>query len=174
MVGDACFCDMLRYRASTIVELGLEHRVGATSGGHKIVDPGMLRSFLALALIGMIIPTICQTFFVAKLIKKASKKRWLDVERLTKHSTITVILICCTDPDAVMVTVKGSSWSPGSALAAVFGNSTGTPTVSSGAATIKMISNTSITSTKGVTLISAIGRDRPRPRPRRRPCASPC
>ena len=35
---------------------------------------------------------------------------------------------------------------------------TGTPTVINGAATMKMISSTSITSTMGVTLISAIGR----------------
>ena len=38
--------------------------------------------------------------------------------------------------------------------AAVFGRSTGTPTVISGAATMKTISSTSITSTSGVTLIS--------------------
>ena len=103
MVGDACFCDMLRFRASTIEDLGLEYRVGATSGDFKIADPGLLRGFLAFALIGMIIPTIFQTFFVAKLIKKASKKRWFDIGRLTKHSTITVILICFTDPDAVIL-----------------------------------------------------------------------
>ena len=45
-----------------------------------------------------------------------------------------------------------------SELAWVFGRSTGTPTVISGAATMKMISSTSMTSTSGVTLISAIGR----------------
>ena len=38
--------------------------------------------------------------------------------------------------------------------AAVFGRSTGTPTVISGAETMKTISSTSMTSTKGVTLIS--------------------
>ena len=42
-------------------------------------------------------------------------------------------------------------------LADVFGRSTGTPTVNNGAVTMKMISSTNITSTKGVTLISAIG-----------------
>jgi hypothetical protein len=42
------------------------------------------------------------------------------------------------------------------ALACVSGRSIGTPTVSSGAATMKMISSTSMTSTKGVTLISDI------------------
>src|SRR6266705_3385682 len=41
-------------------------------------------------------------------------------------------------------------------LAWVCGRSIGTPTVSSGAATMKMIKSTSITSTKGVTLISLI------------------
>ncbi len=56
-----------------------------------------------------------------------------------------------------MVTVSGSSSSAGRALAAVLGSSTGTPTVSSGAATMKMINSTSITSTNGVTLISAMG-----------------
>jgi hypothetical protein len=41
--------------------------------------------------------------------------------------------------------------------AVVFGSCTGTPVVISGAATMKMISSTSITSTIGVTLISDIG-----------------
>ena len=41
--------------------------------------------------------------------------------------------------------------------AAVLGSCTGTPVVISGAATMKMISSTSITSTIGVTLISDIG-----------------
>ena len=40
---------------------------------------------------------------------------------------------------------------------AAFGRSTLTPGVSSGAVTMKMISSTSITSTSGVTLISASG-----------------
>ena len=40
------------------------------------------------------------------------------------------------------------------------GNSIGTPTVSSGAATMKMMSSTSITSTIGVTLISLMGAER--------------
>src|SRR5437763_6705996 len=39
----------------------------------------------------------------------------------------------------------------------VSGSSIGTPTVSSGAVTMKTISSTSITSTNGVTLISCIG-----------------
>ena len=42
--------------------------------------------------------------------------------------------------------------------ASVCGRSTGTPTVSSGAVTMKTTSSTSMTSTSGVTLISAIGR----------------
>jgi len=103
MVGDACFCDMLRFRASTIVNMGLEYRVGATSGPHTIADPGTLRGFLAFALMGMIIPTIFQTFFVAKLIKLASKKGWLVIGQLTKNRTITIILLCFTDPDAVIL-----------------------------------------------------------------------
>ena len=62
----------------------------------------------------------------------------------------------------------------GSALAAVFGSSTGTPTVSKGAATMKMINSTSITSTNGVTLISDIGFVRDlRLRPRRPPLDAP-
>jgi hypothetical protein len=44
----------------------------------------------------------------------------------------------------------------------VCGSSTGTPTVSSGAVTMKTTSSTSMTSTSGVTLISDIGRYRPR------------
>jgi hypothetical protein len=51
------------------------------------------------------------------------------------------------------LTDKGSrSWPR--AGARVLGRSTGTPTVNSGAVTMKTISSTSITSTKGVTLIS--------------------
>ena len=40
----------------------------------------------------------------------------------------------------------------------VCGNSTGTPTVNSGAVTMNTTSSTSITSTSGVTLMSDIGR----------------
>ncbi len=43
-----------------------------------------------------------------------------------------------------------------SCLACVLGSSIGTPTVISGAATMKTMSSTSITSTSGVTLMSAI------------------
>ena len=53
-------------------------------------------------------------------------------------------------------TVRGSL-SPWMGLARVSGSSIGTPTVSSGAVTMKTMSSTSITSTKGVTLISLIG-----------------
>src|SRR5260370_25876586 len=61
--------------------------------------------------------------------------------------------------------VSGSlSWSR--VLALVCGRSSGTPTVSRGAETMKMISRTSMTSTIGVTLISAMtGRRRCRRRP---------
>ena len=53
------------------------------------------------------------------------------------------------------------------AEASVLGSSTSTPTVRSGAEIMKMISSTSMTSTKGVTLISdrAARRRRLRPRP---------
>src|SRR3569833_2331143 len=60
-------------------------------------------------------------------------------------------------PSRRTVTESGSrSWPRAGAL--VLGRSTGTPTVSSGAVTIKTIKSASITSTEGVTLISAIAR----------------
>src|SRR5687768_11666884 len=52
------------------------------------------------------------------------------------------------------------------ASALVLGRLTGTPTVSSGAVIMKMTSSTSMTSTIGVTLISAIGCDLRRWMPR--------
>ena len=55
------------------------------------------------------------------------------------------------------MTTSGSSW-PLIVRRLVFGRSTGTPTVSSGAVTMKMTSSTSMTSTSGVTLMSVIGR----------------
>src|SRR6476620_10525501 len=59
-------------------------------------------------------------------------------------------------------------------LAWLCGRSIGTPTVSSGADTIKMISNTSMTSTIGVTLISLItGLRRWRRLPKTPECAPP-
>ena len=54
------------------------------------------------------------------------------------------------------MTVIGSVRLP-AACACVCGRSIGTPTVRSGAATMKTMRSTSITSTNGVTLISAIG-----------------
>src|SRR5690606_26188949 len=57
-------------------------------------------------------------------------------------------------PSACTVMYTGSSGG-GEAVAALEGRSTGTSTVASGAATMKMISSTRITSTKGVMLISA-------------------
>src|SRR4051794_480672 len=47
------------------------------------------------------------------------------------------------------------------ALASLFGRSSGTPAVSSGAATMKMIRRTSMTSMNGVMLMSAMGALRP-------------
>src|SRR5690606_38339974 len=69
-------------------------------------------------------------------------------------------------PSGVTVTVIGLR-SSGMAWACVFGRLTGTPMVISGAATMKTISSTSMTSTLGVTLISLIGA--PPARPRRLP-----
>src|SRR5262249_14198661 len=72
-------------------------------------------------------------------------------------SSSTWISLFCrnTLPSVFTETVSGSlSWSR--LLACVCGRSIGTPTVSSGADTMKMINSTSITSTIGVTLISAI------------------
>ena len=64
-------------------------------------------------------------------------------------------------PSRLMETESGSrSWL--SACAFVLGKLTGTPTVKSGAVTMNTMSSTSITSTNGVTLISAIGRVRRR------------
>ena len=62
-----------------------------------------------------------------------------------------------TAPSRLTVMASGSF---GSLIggAWVCGSSTGTPTVSSGAVTMKTTSSTSITSTSGVTLISDIGR----------------
>ena len=59
-------------------------------------------------------------------------------------------------PFAFIESVSGSA-SSGRESADVSGRSTYTPTVSNGAVTIKIINNTNITSTKGVTLISLIG-----------------
>ena len=61
-----------------------------------------------------------------------------------------------TSPLEFTDTTSGSSLPP-TCAALVLGRSTGTPTCSSGAVTMKMISSTSMTSTSGVTLMSAIG-----------------
>ena len=61
-----------------------------------------------------------------------------------------------TVPSALTVMTRGSSASA-IALALVLGRSTGTPTVSSGAVIMNTIRSTSMTSTKGVTLISLSG-----------------
>src|SRR3546814_16046600 len=68
-------------------------------------------------------------------------------------------------PSQSIHTTTGSCGSE-SFAASVFGRSTGTPTVSSGAVTMKMTSSTSMTSTNGVTLISLIGRPPRLPRGR--------
>src|SRR4051812_14481936 len=73
----------------------------------------------------------------------------------TSSSTLISLFCRNTSPLVLTDTVSGSlSWSRD--LACVCGRSRGTPTVSKGADTMKMISNTSMTSTIGVTLISAM------------------
>ena len=65
------------------------------------------------------------------------------------------------DPEGKLVlsieSTSGSTASGGNGSAEAFGSSTFTPCASSGAVTMKMISSTSMTSTSGVTLMSAIG-----------------
>ena len=61
-----------------------------------------------------------------------------------------------TLPSALTLMASGSLLDS-SCLPLACGSSMGTPTCNSGAATMKMISSTSITSTIGVTLISLIG-----------------
>src|SRR6266702_3852660 len=73
----------------------------------------------------------------------------------TSSSTLISEFCRNTSPSSLTETVSGSlSWS--SDFAWVCGRSSGTPTVSSGAETMKMMSSTSMTSTIGVTLISAM------------------
>src|ERR1051325_10353575 len=81
----------------------------------------------------------------------------------------------CRKTWPLLLTETASGSLLASRLAAlVCGRSIGTPTVSSGADTMKMISNTSMTSTMGVTLISAItGLRRCRRRPNTPECAPP-
>src|SRR5690606_18282721 len=74
-------------------------------------------------------------------------------------------------PSGVTATVNGWVWL-GISAAAVRGRSTGTPAVIIGAATMKMISSTSITSTMGVMLISLMTA-LPRRRRRRPPPPPP-
>src|SRR5947208_13383996 len=73
----------------------------------------------------------------------------------TSSSTLISEFWRKTSPLVLTETVKGSR-SLSRPLAWVCGKSSGTPTVSSGADTMKMMRSTSITSTIGVTLISAI------------------
>src|SRR6185312_11411127 len=75
-----------------------------------------------------------------------------------------------TSPLTFTVTASGSCFGVGICCPFASGRSTGMPTCRSGAATMKIISSTSITSTIGVTLISLIGALRPR---RRRPRPPP-
>src|SRR6185295_8836773 len=83
-------------------------------------------------------------------------RAWVMACNLGTSSSILISVFCRNTPPLVSTdTVSGSlSWS--SDFACVCGRSIGTPTVKSGADTMKMISSTSITSTIGVTLISDI------------------
>src|SRR3990170_5949693 len=78
-----------------------------------------------------------------------------------------------TSPLALTEIVNGSLLLS-SCLPLACGSSIGTPTVNSGAATMKMISSTSITSTMGVTLISCMGAWRWPRRLLRRPPPAAC
>lgn len=69
----------------------------------SVSNPSRWSSFSSLLRCrALLIPTLFQTYFVVQLIQKGSRKQWLDTKRLPKHSTITVILLCFTDPDAVV------------------------------------------------------------------------
>src|SRR5919199_1834731 len=74
----------------------------------------------------------------------------------TTSSGLISVVCRKTRPLASSCTVRGLA-SPSSDWALVRGRSSGTPAVRSGAEIMKTISSTSITSTKGVTLISLIG-----------------
>jgi len=76
-VGDACWIDILNHRGNYF--------------------------FCYTALFFLVLPTVLQVYYVSKLIHKGSKKRWLDTHKLTSYSTITIILITFTDPDAVIL-----------------------------------------------------------------------
>src|SRR3954470_5145112 len=71
-------------------------------------------------------------------------------------SSILIAEFCSQTSPLVLTDTVSGSLSLSSDFALVCGRSIGTPTVNSGADTMKMISSTSITSTIGVTLISAI------------------
>ena len=82
--------------------------------------------------------------------------RVIACSRGTSWSIAASVSCRKTRPVLSIVMVKGSTRSLMLA-AGVFGRSTGTPTVSRGAATMKTTRSTSMTSTIGVTLISDIG-----------------
>jgi hypothetical protein len=80
----------------------------------------------------------------------------IAIRRGTSFSNSTAVSWMNTIPPASIEITSGSSaWVMGWAL--VLGRSTSTPTVSSGAVTMKTTRSTSMTSTKGVTLISLMG-----------------
>jgi hypothetical protein len=89
--------------------------------------------------------------------------------RAIRPSSSSSLSIRNTLPPELTLTTSGSSW-PEARAACVCGRSTCTVEVSSGAVIMKMTSSTSITSTNGVTLISATRRAPRREAPRRPDC----
>src|SRR5215470_1229695 len=90
------------------------------------------------------------------------------------NSSTWISLFCRKTLPSVFTEIVSGSLSWSRLLACVCGRSIGTPTVRSGADTMKMINSTSMTSTIGVTLISAItGLRRCRRLPNTPECAPP-
>jgi len=80
------------------------HNISSEARPCETALPGDLRlvnSFIAIAVIGVVIPTILQTYFVRKLVKQSIAEDDMD-EKFTCLTRLTII-ISCTDPDAVML-----------------------------------------------------------------------
>ena len=91
-MGDVCWSTTLYLQAFTYVLSDID------------ADEQAWREFFYYsATAAVVLPMMLQTVFIAKLIKKASRLGWLETDRLTQYSTITVILLSFTDPDAVML-----------------------------------------------------------------------
>ena len=87
-------------------------------------------------------------------INRSSKEPMSEIN-VTPFVDVMLVLLIIFMVTAPLLTVGVQVDLPESA--ADSGKSTWTPTVNNGAVTIKIISKTNITSTKGVTLISLIG-----------------